>query len=357
MRFVKNLADILNNHRKTIDKFVLMVWIFLFVYGVYLLCTNDYSNVLLYINMVLYILIILIWIYLTPKESNIGQEIKSCYPEGLEQYQKFYKGFEGTLHVFFTKDNCREEIYYNRTIVFDYIFKLLWFCSVVYVACTTKAKICGVSLFDNSILSLFTYHLLILSMILNFVSYYFSIMFVLFLRNISKEIGNLCNLPYVQDAPSTTYFIQKVKSIAEKNARIFLSISLTYTFSAIVFILRIIISDEEGVAKGLVLNPWFWGLYVITFALGIGTAIFIYWLPKVYLRRIVDFWKLKTLYMYQNETKKTSKKWNQKELIIMRGIVNDKLIYDSDISNFFLVSLTVLADVFSALAAVVQLIQ
>lgn len=306
----------LNINKRSVQYAILSLYVFFI--GVHLYNVLIEKKSIEWMQIVLQLLLIVIihfWLYTIPKFHYRFNKLKDAFESS------YYKNkFQAHLNLFY--------FFKKRGVFFKIIYSGIWFICCIYIVYVIQSY----QLLDCGISKWITIFLLLLSLCLNYSSYYWSVQFTYFLRQVSKISTRKSDsfLEYNIYIPTSTSGIQRLLSDSTLTAVVFLVISLLYT----AFYLIIILGNYNNYAFQIRVedSPMLFRLTsILTGALGIGTFIFIFLLPRLFLKRIIAAWKRKSLKTFECKLHEAEQNQNISQIdrivCIIERLHKDTLIF------------------------------
>ncbi len=281
--------------------------------------------------------ILCIWVYYAPIVCNKFSRLENAFSD--TQYCHLYSSFQKWIYFF-------SHPHFSRLLLFKFTYLLFWalfFGEFFYFSWQTL-KI----LYTNMCLVRYAYILLIIfSTSFNFFSYYICIIYVYFLIKITKSEHD-SPLEYIESCPSLTYGIQTLINVSSTINIYFLLDSFLCT-TAYFSYWNILLKNKQVLDK---LNGYLFiaFIYVSVFMVmfGLLSWIFIVFLSRIYIVRLHDLWKERSL-VKLNEKYQTSS--DQREQAAIENKLKD-LFHDRISIGWLELSIsftTLAANIFTAL--------
>ncbi len=237
---------------------------------------------------------IYIWLHYAPIYCKDIMDLRNAFREN-DQYRKAYSRYIIWINQFTLKGNV-------GTSLIKIVFFLCWFCGFHYFYyCLFKIEV-----IPNSLVVLPFLFLLLITLVLNFSSYYLCISFVFLLKRISE-----LDLEYNKIMPSATYGFQLLRKTAKM---IYIYFLLDSFFCTIPYISFMYIHG----AKNDKLDDFSGKVNFMTFfvlILGLVSFLVITFFISSFLKKIYMEWKRKALDEFHRE-------------IISRDVISDSAVND-----------------------------
>ncbi|WP_026506807.1 hypothetical protein [Butyrivibrio sp. MC2013] len=250
---------------------------------------SNYEGTRYFCMLFLSLLMIHGWFYLNGKKTEAFNKLNP---------QSFFNTSEAYSQVHAEIQNWKLSALPAKWNFFRLIFKFLyifawWGNFVVILICADKLGYCCfkyiIGIISGAPAIAFTWPTVIAVLItvgffLNYMSYYHSLLFAFFVRQLSKKANEL---PYNEYKPSITTEFRILVSLATRVSASFFVIAMIYVLLLLSCIGLGGHFEEESRLY----------LYIMLFCAGLPcliSPIIIFLLPKAFLNRIVEAWKMKT---------------------------------------------------------------
>lgn len=253
-------------------------------------------NIGQFICHILLLVITYIWVYFAPKFK--------------ERIEKLKKMFWGPCYAKLYDETVKMMYLYRKDLESKHVgfflklsYSALWFFADMY--CIMVLSRFEIIPMNGS--GLITMTLTLFSLILNFFSFYVGVEFVYFIRRVSNEADRL---DYNESLPSSTKGFQELVYDSFWLSVFFFIISFLYTAALVVSLMFWYVDRSKTI--GTILNPDIMehknNLIIIMVILicmqGLATTVLIAYSSSMFLNRILQEWKMKSLSKYrymQNE--------------------------------------------------------
>jgi len=275
MEIMKWAVDNLNYSEKYGKRFIISLYCALVAFFIFHLYQKD-INIIISLVQLLFIIIINIWIYTVPKFYRDYECLKGLFV-GDKDYYNEYLNNERRSYIFKLKDNSD---FFN---IVKMIYTFFWGGLIFYHLWFIWHCFCEDLLIDK----LFLMVLITISLLLNFSTYYISMLMPFFYR----QISNLTNLKYNMFIPSATYEFVKLTKNTNKASITFLTVALTYNIACVTLLF------SDAVIATQYLNIFIACFFIFSFF----SFLIVFLLPKFFLHRLLYRWKETALKCFQDK--------------------------------------------------------
>ncbi|WP_026506429.1 hypothetical protein [Butyrivibrio sp. MC2013] len=287
--------------KKMVDGVCIVLYVLLTVFllrGIilknYVFGTDDWQHSIMYYSLyIVSIIIVQVWLYLCLKHGAYYSEIDNYF--SANEYKQVWKDVqESMMPLCFKKRGMLEKI-------IKIVYILVWIGIIFLVVFTMDRldyfQFLEIELIESKggtvtrVFSLLGLCLFVGGTILNFNSYYVSITFSYFLRNVSKISDKLA---YNHEKPSYTYGFHKLVHIASRTSIGFFSIAMLY-------ILELLVCMTLGGPVDSDQSVFLWLLVACAIFPCIISMLLVFTLSKAFLNRLLRDWKFNEMIELQNK--------------------------------------------------------
>lgn len=309
---VNKCINSINNDPKLHNKYLNIlaaIFVFLYVLTTTIWLGHDFYTLLFnrvnvltwrsYLCIMLLIGAIHIWFYLALKFINIRKALKSLFPKN-KYYKKILNHLKAlALPLPYVKDCTMVEI------LLKLFFTILWTGASIsiFISCINLCSFNSEGKYNYLLILVFGF-LILLGCILNYFSYYSSIAFCYFVREVANEKNIKCEKSC--DYPSNSRNLRTLLHISSRISMSFFAVSMMYLLAATIYITPILskiplnsnisvdyISQEKYLYTGYYLprhsSVMLLGLVVI---LCVFSLVLVSLLSKIFLNRLFRRWKI-----------------------------------------------------------------
>lgn len=319
----------------------LLLWHILYTRKIILFSTRNNWEVNCFLIFMCSLFAIHIWIYVATKYEEYIKQLETYFADDKNSKNGVYIKIWNEAKEWMTFTSNRKCRLYSVFVKLVYTCAWLGLC-VITVWCTYKQGWIPPSIYTY--LAILMY---IISMFLNYYSYYRSVIFTYFIRNISNK-WNKIDFNYMK--PSNTDGFRNLVHASSRVAIAFFCDSIMY----ILLLLGLVVSNQNIAYKE---NDYLIILVLCTLVPSLISFLVVFLLPKIFLNRLLRRWKreaaslLYEKYKNQIENKNVNNKKHKKKILEVQARLD--MIYND---NFPIIKTELFVAIISCLVEVVAVV-